>query len=155
MILNRHACRALIGAAAGALGLGLASAALAQAGYDETGPVEGVTVTPFRKGHSAHDHSAHDHSAHDGRAGIGGPIEEQPVSVNTSRFVGFSDLDLRSRRDAYMLRVRIERAAHSACDDLAARPGSQDQDSAYCYADAVDDGLRQAVWKVGFRPAGW
>ncbi|MBS0412064.1 MAG: UrcA family protein [Proteobacteria bacterium] len=150
MILNRHACRALIGAAAGALGLGLASAALAQAGYDETGPVEGVTVTPFRKGHSAHDHSAHD-----GRAGIGGPIEEQPVSVNTSRFVGFSDLDLRSRRDAYMLRVRIERAAHSACDDLAAQPGAEDQDSAYCYADAVDDGLRQAVWKVGFRPAGW
>jgi UrcA family protein len=132
--------RALCVAAAGGMTLAMAGAtAHAQdrygdAGYDQDS-VEGVVVRP----HGAVGHSAlGDHDL-----------------VQASRVVAYRDLDLRSDRDAYILKTRIERAAHSACNELASRPEAQDEDSAFCYSDAVHDGMEKVAYTVGYEPEGW
>ena len=143
--------RALCGVAAGALSLGLATAPAhaqddsyydgyngdrsAQASYYDDNTVEGITVRPHRNERSA----------------IGAPIE----TITASRVVSFRDLDLSSDYDAHILKVRIERAARSACDELDNSPGVLDQGSSDCYRDAVRDGLAQVADNTGYELSGW
>ncbi|MGA0604010.1 UrcA family protein [Caulobacter sp. KR2-114] len=136
---------ALCGAAAGALALGLAVTPARAQDVRDGDTVEGVVVAPY----GAHT------DGHDGRANIGGPIEERPYQVSSARLVRYAELDLGSRRDAYRLKARIEDAARSACDQLGARPQAEDEDGAYCYADAVRDGMQQVTYDIGYTPRGW
>ena len=104
--------------------------------YDQDyGTVEGLTVSPRRRVI--------------GRSAIGAPIE----LVQASRVVSYRDLDLNSDYDAHVLKVRIERAAHSACDELSNRVDVIDADSNDCYHDAVRDGLDQVAYNIGYEPA--
>ncbi|HEX7760247.1 MAG TPA: UrcA family protein [Caulobacteraceae bacterium] len=138
--------RALCGVAAGAFSLGLAALPVhAQdrdynngynlGGYYYDDTVAGVTVRPYR-----HERSA-----------IGAPID----TITASRVVSYRDLDLSNAYDAHILKVRIERAARSACDELDNRPDVLDSGSPDCYRDAVSDGFAQVADNTGYEIAGW
>ena len=146
--------RALCGVAAGAFSLSLAAipahaqdsyygdrsyddGRYAQSSYDDENTVEGITVRP--------------HHRVVGRSAIGAPIEE----ITASRVVSYRDLDLSSDYDAHILKVRIERAAQSACDELSNRADVLDSDSSDCYHDAVRDGLSQVSYNIGYEPRDW
>jgi UrcA family protein len=69
----------------------------------------------------------------------GAPIEW----VSASRVVRYDDLDLDTGWGAHALRVRIERAAHDACDELESRYVTVDSDDTACERNAVRDALYQ------------
>jgi UrcA family protein len=96
--------RCLTVCAVATLGLGLTTPVLAQPGYGDYShdpeTLSGVTVTAPR--HTTRD------------AATGAPIEW----ASTSRVVRYDDLDLSRRWGVRELRVRIARAARSACDEL-------------------------------------
>ncbi len=143
---SSFARRALCGVAASVVGLGLSVLpAHAQdpyyhdSSYDQDTDyttLEGVTVSPPRV---------------IGRSAIGAPIE----LVQAHRVVTYRDLDLTSGYDAHILKVRIERAARSACDELSNRYDAYDGDGRDCYRDAVRDGMEQVAYNVGYEPEGW
>lgn len=117
------------------LTLGLGAAPVhAQSAYDDDGaaPYEtsGVTVYAPRTV---------------GRSDIGAPIQE----VRASRVVRFDDLDLDSRWGAHVLKVRIERAANQACDELDQDYPISD-DSTPCRQTAVDHAMYQVREMTGY-----
>ncbi|MBS0412063.1 MAG: UrcA family protein [Proteobacteria bacterium] len=131
--------RGLMGAAAGAFSLGLAAIpAHAQDTYydNDDQSVEGVTVTAPREV---------------GRSAIGAPIE----AVSASRVVDYRDLDVGSDWGARELKVRIQRAAASACDQLDRDYPNTVDDGNDCYRDAVRHGLQDASYQIGYRPYDW
>jgi UrcA family protein len=96
--------RCLTTCAATALALAMAAPVAAQPGYghydNDPDTLGGVTVTAPR--HQERD------------SATGAPIEW----ASTSRVVRYGDLDLSRRWGVHELRVRIARAARSACDEL-------------------------------------
>ncbi len=145
--------RGVMGLAAGA-SLGLAAipahaqddsyydsgyAPAATSSYDDSRYVdeEGLTVTAPR---------------HIGRSAIGADIDE----VSASRTVRYDDLDVDTGYGAHVLKVRIERAARDACDQLDRDyPYTADSDSHDCYSAAVRDGLHDAAYQIGYTPNDW
>ncbi len=84
-----------------------------------------------------------------GRSAIGAPIR----LVSTSRVVRFGDLDLGAPWGRHELRVRIERAARNACDDLEARYPVTADDSPDCYRTAVRNAMVDAEDLTGYAVA--
>ena len=118
-------------AAAAAFGLSLTtSAAQAQPGYgrydDDPDTLGGVTVTAPR--------------FHERDSATGAPIEW----VSTSRAVRYGDLDLSRPWGMHELRVRIARAARSACDELDGAYPNTSSDSPPCVRTAI----RQAMYSA-------
>ncbi|HWA60657.1 MAG TPA: UrcA family protein [Caulobacteraceae bacterium] len=105
-------------------------------GYSDATEVPGVTVEAPRVL---------------GRTAIGAPIQ----LVSTSRVVDLSDLDLSTGWGAHEMRVRIERAARDACDQLDRDYLTIDQGSSDCYRQAVNNAMYDAEDRLGFEPAGW
>ena len=69
----------------------------------------------------------------------GAPIE----TAVAQREVRYDDLDLNSRWGAHELRVRIDRAARDACDEIDQRYTVIDTDDTSCVRRAVQDALYQ------------
>jgi UrcA family protein len=129
MSVNTHPM-ALSVAAAAAFGLALTtSAAQAQSGYGyENDPytLGGVTVTAPR--------------LHERDSATGAPTEW----VSTSRAVRYGDLDLSQPWGMHELRVRVARAARSACDELDNAYPNTASDNPPCVRTAI----RQAMYSV-------
>ena len=122
--------RCLTACAATALALAVTAPVAAQPGYShydgDPDTMSGVVVTAPR--HQQRD------------SATGAPIEW----VSTSRVVRYGDLDLSRRWGVHELRVRIERAARSACDELDTAYPVSASDTPPCVRDAVRDAMAQA-----------
>ena len=121
----RRCC--LTACAVAALGLGLTTPVIAQPGYGDYShdpdTMSGVTVTAPR--HATRD------------AATGAPIEW----ASTSRVVRYGDLDLSRGWGVRALRVRIARAARSACDELDATNPIDAPDNPPCVRNAIRNAL--------------
>ncbi len=73
---------------------------------------------------------------------LNGTIPEDATHLSLA--VSYSDLDLRSARDAHELRIRIREAARDVCDRLAERIPYALTTTAECYRDAAAGGLNRA-----------
>lgn len=72
-------------------------------------------------------------------------VEVLPGTVSLSTRVSYSDLDLRTRRGARELRLRVRAAAANVCDQLARAYPYQQLPLSNCYRDAVSGGLGMAA----------
>jgi UrcA family protein len=119
--------RCLTASAAIALGFAVTAPVSAQPGYNhydnDPDTLAGVVVTAPR--HQQRD------------SATGAPVEW----VSTSRVVRYGDLDLSRRWGVRELRVRIERAARSACDELDATYPISASDNPPCVRDAIRNAL--------------
>ena len=85
------------------------------------------------------------------RSSIGAPIEW----VSTERRIDTSDLDLSTPWGAHELRMRVEKAAQTACFELDTFHPVTADDSPDCYKAAVRDALAQAEDATGYKLASY
>ena len=130
----------LFGAVA-ALGLSF-TAAHAQPYYDDY-PQPYNNDYPSDAYTTANGVTVYAHPYHQERAPNGAPIE----TLQASRFVDISDLDLDTGYGRHVMRQRIERAATEACHQLDTTPGyvpDVGENDVDCYHRAVNDALANA-----------
>lgn len=74
---------------------------------------------------------------------------------SVSRVVPLGDLDLSSRRDAYIAKVRIERAARAVCQAAEEAYPQDGEPAGGCYTRAVRQGMAQAEDIAGYPIVAW